>query len=90
MPGSPRLRNGAATPGDIYGHVDGGDARSLDHRLQGRSDLARSQGRRRQLSFPVGLEGSSGASTPGNGARILSERDLRRADEALEKVNGVY
>lgn len=30
----------------------------------------------------------SGASTPGGGnGRILSERDLRRADEALEKVN---
>lgn len=31
----------------------------------------------------------SGASTPGGGGgRSLSERDLRRADEALKQVNG--
>lgn len=33
----------------------------------------------------------SGASTPGGGGgRSLSERDLRKADEALKQVNGVY
>lgn len=33
----------------------------------------------------------SGASTPGGGGgRSLSERDLRKADEALKQVNGIY
>lgn len=94
MPGSPRLRNGAATPGDMG---------TLTEEMQGLSTSDYKGGqmwhglREDDDSYPFPLvmkvrsrAGSikSGASTPGGGnGRILSERDLRRADEALEKVN---
>ncbi|KAG8903419.1 hypothetical protein FRB99_003314 [Tulasnella sp. 403] len=97
MPGSPRLRNGAVTPGDMG---------TLTEEMQGlsTSDYKGAQmwhGLREDddsYPFPLVMKvrsraGSvlSGASTPGGGGgRSLSERDLRKADEALKQVNGVH
>jgi len=96
MPGSPRLRNGAATPGDMG---------TLTEEMQGLSTSDYKGGqmwhglREDDDSYPFPLvmkvrsrAGSimSGASTPGGGAGSLSERDLRRADAALRQVNGKF
>ncbi|KAF5378080.1 hypothetical protein D9615_007625 [Tricholomella constricta] len=92
MPPSPRLR-GAATPGDMG---------TLTEEMQGlkTSDYRGYQwptGEDEEDSYPFPLvmkvrsrSGSvmSGASTPGGGAfKSLSERDLQRADAALNQVN---
>jgi len=97
MPGSPRFRGGAVTPGDMG---------TLTEEMQGlgTSDYRGAQAwhglREDDDSYPFPLvmkvrsrAGSvmSGASTPGGGGgRSLSERDLRRADEALKQVNGAH
>jgi len=94
-PGSPRLRNGSATPGDMG---------TLTEEMQSLSTSDYKGGqvwhglREDDDSYPFPLimkvrsrAGSvlSGASTPGGGGnKSLSERDLRKADEALSQVNG--
>ncbi|KAF8699536.1 Glycogen synthase, partial [Rhizoctonia solani] len=91
VPGSPRFRHGAMTPGDIG---------TLTEEMQGlhTSDYKgqvwpgmRPEDEEDSYPFPLVLKvrsraGSvmSGASTPGGGmSRTLSEGDLQRADEAL-------
>ncbi|KAG8963691.1 glycogen synthase isoform 1 [Tulasnella sp. 419] len=95
MPGSPRFRHGTVTPGDMG---------TLTEEMQGLSTADYRGGqswhglREDEDSYPFPLimkvrsranSVMSGASTPGGGAnRSLSERDLRKADEALSQVNG--
>ncbi|KZW03159.1 glycogen synthase [Exidia glandulosa HHB12029] len=97
VPGSPRFRTGAMTPGDIGTITE--EMQSLETSDYRGNQVWNRIDEDEGYPFPLILKvrsraGSirSGASTPGGMNRTLNEADLKRADEALSShrhVNGV-
>lgn len=94
VPGSPRFKSGhgAMTPGDVGTLTEEMQSLSTSdyHGGQTWTDLREDDDE--SYPFPLALKvrsrTHSGASTPAIGRGKLTERDLKKADEALSNING--